>query len=170
VHFVGHSLHMWQWTAWEPKLCNMSRNYIVPRHFHFNPLTPELNPTAQRCLTRFFTGDSLTVHFINMCVKNQQIHQLYIQFINYVMVAPTRFGITLPSLVPSERCSTEEQSIEHCGWACCVYWRGAWRSQISTPHARMYRSLNAQRLSERSVFCDPCFTCTVILYALYWRL
>jgi hypothetical protein len=23
----------------------------------FNPLTPELNPSAQRCLTRFFTGD-----------------------------------------------------------------------------------------------------------------
>jgi hypothetical protein len=22
-----------------------------------NPLTPELNPSAQRCLTRFFTGD-----------------------------------------------------------------------------------------------------------------
>jgi hypothetical protein len=23
----------------------------------FNPLTPELNPSAQRCLTKFFTGD-----------------------------------------------------------------------------------------------------------------
>jgi hypothetical protein len=23
----------------------------------FNPLTPELNPSAQRCLKRFFTGD-----------------------------------------------------------------------------------------------------------------
>jgi hypothetical protein len=23
--------------------------------------------------------------------------------------------------VPSERCSTEEQSKEYCGWACCVY-------------------------------------------------
>jgi hypothetical protein len=22
-----------------------------------NPLTPELNPSAQRCMTRFFTGD-----------------------------------------------------------------------------------------------------------------
>jgi hypothetical protein len=22
--------------------------------------------------------------------------------------------------VPSERCSIEEQSIEYCGWACCV--------------------------------------------------
>jgi hypothetical protein len=49
------------------------------------PLTPELNPSAQRCLTRFFTGDfaSWTIHFVNRCVKNQQIHQLFIQFINY---------------------------------------------------------------------------------------
>jgi hypothetical protein len=23
----------------------------------FNPLTPELNPSAQRCLTKFFAGD-----------------------------------------------------------------------------------------------------------------
>jgi hypothetical protein len=48
-----------------------------------NPLTPELNPSAQRCLTRFFTGDfaSRTVHFVNICVKKQQ---LFIQFINYV--------------------------------------------------------------------------------------
>jgi hypothetical protein len=31
---------------------------------HINPLTPELNPSAQRYLTRFFTGDfaSWTVH------------------------------------------------------------------------------------------------------------
>jgi hypothetical protein len=33
-----------------------------------------------------FIGEfaSWTVHFINICVKNQQIHQLFIQFINYV--------------------------------------------------------------------------------------
>jgi hypothetical protein len=51
-----------------------------------NPWTPELNPSAQRCLTRFFTGDfpSWTVHFVNICVKNQQMQQLFIQFINYV--------------------------------------------------------------------------------------
>src|SRR5215468_6606656 len=47
----------------------------------------ELNPSAQRCLTRFFTGDFApsTVHFVNICVENQQIHQLLIQFINYVV-------------------------------------------------------------------------------------
>jgi hypothetical protein len=47
------------------------------------PLTPELNPSAQRCLTRFFTGDfaSLTVHFVNICVKKPTnakiIHSVY---------------------------------------------------------------------------------------------
>jgi hypothetical protein len=25
--------------------------------YKINPLTPELNPSAQRCLTRLFTGD-----------------------------------------------------------------------------------------------------------------
>jgi hypothetical protein len=53
---------------------------------HINPLTPELNPSARHCLTRIFTGDlaSWTVHFVNICMNNQQIHQLFIQFINYV--------------------------------------------------------------------------------------
>jgi hypothetical protein len=27
------------------------------QNYCFKPLTPELNPSAQRCLTRFFTGD-----------------------------------------------------------------------------------------------------------------
>jgi hypothetical protein len=51
-----------------------------------NNVRPELNPSAQRRLTRFFTGyfASWTVHFVNICVKNQQIHQLFIQFFNYV--------------------------------------------------------------------------------------
>jgi hypothetical protein len=51
-----------------------------------NPLTPELNPSTQRCLKRIFTGDfdSLTVQFVNVSVKSQQIHQLFIQLINYV--------------------------------------------------------------------------------------
>jgi hypothetical protein len=65
-----------------------------------SPLTSELNPSAQRCLTRFFTGDfaSWTAHFVNICVKNQQMQQLLIQFINYLrMIAPACFGITLPS-------------------------------------------------------------------------
>jgi hypothetical protein len=53
---------------------------------YFNSLTPELNPSAQRSLTKFFTVDfaSLNVNLVNICVRNQQIHQLIIQFINYV--------------------------------------------------------------------------------------
>jgi hypothetical protein len=56
----------------------------IPRNI--NPLTTELNPSPQHCLTRFFTGDFAfwTVHFVNIRMKNQQIHQLFIQFINYV--------------------------------------------------------------------------------------
>jgi hypothetical protein len=51
-----------------------------------NHLTPELNPSAQRCLKRLFTGDfaAWTVHFVNICVKHKQMQQLLIQFINYV--------------------------------------------------------------------------------------
>jgi hypothetical protein len=43
-------------------------------HPYFNPLTQELNPSAHRWLTRFFTGDfsSWTVHFVNTCVKNNK--------------------------------------------------------------------------------------------------
>jgi hypothetical protein len=53
--------------------------------------------------------------------KTQQIHQLFIQFINYV-----RYLLHLSALhchlqgafiVPSERCLIEEQSIEYCGLA-----------------------------------------------------
>jgi hypothetical protein len=49
-------------------------------------------PSKARSLTYIyimdesFTGDfaSWIVHLFNICVKNQQIQQLFIQFINYV--------------------------------------------------------------------------------------
>jgi hypothetical protein len=44
----------------------------------FNPLTPEINHSAQRCLTRFLLQILLLVHFVNICVKNQQMQQLCI--------------------------------------------------------------------------------------------
>jgi hypothetical protein len=66
--------------------------------------------------------------------QNRQIHQLFIQFINYVWyllhVSALHCHPQGAFLVPSERCSIEKQSIEYCGWACCVQWRGTWRSQI----------------------------------------
>src|SRR5215469_10496073 len=58
------------------------------------------------------------------CMKNQQIHQLFIQFINYVWqllhVSALHCHLQGAFLVPSERCSIEEQSIEYCRWACCI--------------------------------------------------
>src|SRR5215475_1900048 len=57
------------------------------------------------------------------CMKNQQIHQLFIQFINYVWqllhVSALHCLLQVAFLVPSDRCSIEEQSIEYCGWMCC---------------------------------------------------
>src|SRR5215468_3965114 len=53
------------------------------------------------------------------CMKNQQIHQLFIQFINYAWqllhVSALHFHLQGAFLVPSERCPIEEQSIEYCG-------------------------------------------------------
>jgi hypothetical protein len=50
---------------------NVSTRFSSSRHTY--PLTPKLNPSAQRCLTRFLTGvfASWTVNFANICVKNQ---------------------------------------------------------------------------------------------------
>jgi hypothetical protein len=83
----------------------------------FNPLTPKLNPSAQRCLTRCSTGDfaSSTVYFVNICVKIQQMQQLFIQVINYVWyllhVSALHCHLQGAFLVPSERCSIEEHNI-----------------------------------------------------------
>jgi hypothetical protein len=41
-------------------ICDLSGSNISHKRHDFrknNPLTPELNPSAQRCLTRFYTGD-----------------------------------------------------------------------------------------------------------------
>jgi hypothetical protein len=35
----------------------LQHSFVETVHLGFNPLTPELNPTTQRCLTKFFTGD-----------------------------------------------------------------------------------------------------------------
>src|SRR5215469_4113744 len=61
-------------------------------------------------------------------MKNQQIHQLFIQFINYVWqllhVSALHCHLQGGFLVPSERCSIENQSIEYCGCGvlCLVTW------------------------------------------------
>jgi hypothetical protein len=52
--------------------------------YMLSPLTAELNRSAQRCMTKFFTADfaSLILHLFNIYVKHQQMQQLFIQFIN----------------------------------------------------------------------------------------
>jgi hypothetical protein len=35
----------------------LSPTKIIPKYHSINPLTQELNPSAQRCLKRIFTGD-----------------------------------------------------------------------------------------------------------------
>jgi hypothetical protein len=37
--------------------CPVSKKLTKKCSFRINPLTPELNPSAQRCLARFFTWD-----------------------------------------------------------------------------------------------------------------
>jgi hypothetical protein len=80
-------------------------------------------------------------------MKNQQLHQLFIQFINYVWqllhVSALHCHHQGAFPVPSERCSIEEQSTEYCGWACCVLWRGACNTPLETtrPSTIFYRLL-----------------------------
>jgi hypothetical protein len=52
-------------------------------------------------------------------------------------------------LVPSERCSIEEQSIEYCGWACFFsdVVRGDLRSHIATHHVTRHNTPTHNNLS-----------------------
>jgi hypothetical protein len=105
----GYFLNLFKQIQWQRRSCVLRYAYAGEGHkLHsdryvrsviqfcmlINLLTPELNPSAQRCLTKFFTG----VLFLEPCIsliyacKKQQMQQLSIQFINYVMVAPTCFG------------------------------------------------------------------------------
>src|SRR5215510_1257269 len=74
------------------------------------------------------------------CMKNQQIHQLFIQFINSVWqllhVSALHCHLQGAFLVPSERCSIEEQSIEYCGCSgvlCLVTWCAPRTTSLDTP-------------------------------------
>jgi hypothetical protein len=104
----------------------MDSGHAVLFDYLVNPLTPKLNSPAQRCLTRFLVGILLLepCNFVNIFVKNQQMHQLFIQFINYVWqllhVSALHCHLYGAFLLPSERWSIEDQSIEYCGWTCCV--------------------------------------------------
>jgi hypothetical protein len=43
--------------AFEVDVCILTHILYLKLLNGFNPLTPELNPSAQRCLTGFLTGD-----------------------------------------------------------------------------------------------------------------
>src|SRR5215510_13875772 len=63
------------------------------------------------------------------------MQQLFIQFINYVWyllhVSALHYHPQGVFLVPSDICSIEEQSIEYCGWACCLV---TWFTHRATRH------------------------------------
>jgi hypothetical protein len=48
--------------------------------------------------------------------------------------------------VPSERCSIEEQSIEYCGWACCVIGVFVALSRIFLLGILIFKGLTARHL------------------------
>src|SRR5215510_16612941 len=82
------------------------------------------------------------------------MQQLFIQFINYVWfllhVSALHCHLQGAFIVPSERCSIEEQSIEYCG-CCGVFCLVTWcaertKSQHTTRHIHNILS-NAPQLS-----------------------
>src|SRR5215510_13871648 len=82
------------------------------------------------------------------CMESQQIHQLFIQFINYVWqllhVSALHCHLQGAFLVPPERCSIEQQSIEYCGWTCClVTWCAERTTSLDTPYVTLGTSLSS---------------------------
>jgi hypothetical protein len=84
--------HTHHYTPTSPSVCKLPCGHaafpigIFPlmlcKSYFIDPLTQELYPSAQRCLTRFVTGDfaSWTVHFVNIRVKPTNatiIHSVY---------------------------------------------------------------------------------------------
>src|SRR5215469_5669524 len=92
------------------------------------------------------------MHFFNICMKNQQIHQLYIHFINYVWyllhVSALHCHLQGAFLVPSERCSIEEQSTEYCGCGvlCLVTWCVSCTTSLDTTHAHPQYSIDCSSI------------------------
>src|SRR5215510_2023265 len=82
------------------------------------------------------------------CMKNQQIYQLFIQFINYVWkllhVSALHCHPQGAFLVPSERCSIEEQSIEYCecGVLCVVTWYAKRTTSLDLIHHNIHNILS----------------------------
>src|SRR5215475_6348025 len=81
-------------------------------------------------------------------MKNQQIHQLFIQFINYVWwflhVSALHYHLQGAFLVSSERCSIEEQSLEYCGCGvlCVVTWCAPRTTSLQTTRHNIHNILS----------------------------
>jgi hypothetical protein len=119
-HYVAPNNHIKEHRSYATQNRQQPSWYQQSLSLHVNPLTPELNPSRATLSDEIFYWDFAywTVHFV-VGVKNQQMQQLFIQFINYVWyllhVSALHWNPQGTFLVPSERCSIEEQSIE-----CCV--------------------------------------------------
>jgi hypothetical protein len=59
--------------------------------------------------------------------------------------------------VSSERFSIQEQSIEYCGWACCVWLLGAWRhvTRHNTPIHNILSTAPELRISQKALGTLP---------------
>src|SRR5215510_14426490 len=108
------------WMLWRVVSSDVVRStHHVTRHYtsihNILSTAPQLSISQKAIGTLPEDGNVL-----NGCIKNQQIHQLFIQFINYVWwllhVLALHCHLQGAFLVPSERCSIEEHSIEYCGW------------------------------------------------------
>src|SRR5215510_8954722 len=96
-------------------------------------------------------------------MKSQQIHQSFIQFINYVWwvlhVSALHCHLQGAFLVTSEKCSIEEQSIEYCGWACVVssgVVRGANQAtRHNTPIHNILSTVSQLSISQKAIGTLP---------------
>jgi hypothetical protein len=95
-----------------------------------------LSPLTPNDLKRRRTVSPLKLKSpVKICLKNQQIHQLFIRFINYVRyllhVSALHCHPQGAFLVPSERCSVEEQSRDFVDGVLCLV---AWCTHHATRH------------------------------------
>jgi hypothetical protein len=98
--FLPFSVHAQTSVICVALLCLLSWFIVALLHAVLNPLSPELNPSTQHCLMRFFTGDfaSWTMHFVNTVYAWKTNKYTNCSFSLLIMYgSPTCFSITLPS-------------------------------------------------------------------------
>jgi hypothetical protein len=98
-------------------------NFIVV--LSVNPLTPELNPSAQRWLKRFLIGILLLQPWISLIYAWKTTNTPFIHLVNNYVLELLHVSVLYCHLqgafiVPYEGWSIKEQLIEYCEWTCCV--------------------------------------------------